>query len=215
MLIITIIKWAFVIASVLLSIWLFKSEQEKIREIRKRGVSKSIIADYQEQAKKWAQLIMFIFLAFLIWMLSYDFVVTDVSSENQQLSQKLEKVSLDYASLEDNRERLMKAQNKQTDFSANITSHYTRVFTNYYLMRQCELAGEDDVFIINSAMMREIALNGLGIDLRKNIITAAKNEYKTNYNDTSCDDLHGKNNDIIRDYKSYIITTREVLKSTF
>jgi len=215
MLIITLIKWAFVIASVCLSIWLFKTEQDKIREIRKKGVSKAIVQEFQAQAKRWSQLILFIFLAFLIWMLSYDFVVEDVSTENKSLNAKLEKVSLDYASLEDNRERLLKAQKKTGDFATEISSHYTKVFTNYYLMRQCKIGAQDDVFIINSALMREMALNDLGANFRKQVISKAKNDYKTSYKNFDCDSLHGRKNDIIRDYQSYIITTREVLKSTF
>jgi hypothetical protein len=215
MLIITIIKWVFVIASLCLSFWLFKTEQEKIRQIRKKGVSLQIVQEFQGQLRRWTQLIMFIFLAFLIWMLSYDFVVEDVSTENKQLSEKLEKVSLDYASLEDNRQRLLKAQSNKTDFSSNIIGHYTRVFTNYYLMRKCKISGQDDVFIINSAMMREITLNNLNIDLRKQIIDSAKKDYKLNYKEFSCDALHGRSNEVIREYQSYIIATREVLKSTF
>jgi hypothetical protein len=215
MLVITIIKWAFVVASVVLSIWLFRSEQEEIRKLRKNGVSQAIIKEFQNQAKRWAQLILFIFSAFVIWMLTYDFVVEDVSTENQKLSKQLVKISLDYENLEDNRMRLLKAQNKRTDFAANIQSHYTKVFTNYYLMRLCTLTGEDDVFIINSAMMREIALNDLDKDLRKQIISAAKKEYRVLNTEFNCDKLHGRNNEIIRDYQSYIITTREVLKSTF
>lgn len=215
MLLITIIKWAFVVASVGLSIWIFRSEQEEIRKLRKKNVSKEIVQEFQEQARRWTQLILFIFSAFIIWMLSYDFVVEDVSTENQKLTKQLEKISLDYNNLEDNRQRLLKAQNKKSDFAANIQSHYTKVFTNYYLMRKCELIGNDDVFIINSAMMREIALNDLDKDFRKNIISSAKTDYRNLNSEFNCEDLHGRNNEIIRDYQSYIVATREVLKSTF
>ena len=82
-------------------------------------------------------------------------------------------------------------------------------------MRKCKIAGQDDVFIINSALMREVTLNDLDKDLRQNIINSAKQDYKQNYKEFSCDSLHGKNNDIIREYKNYIIATREVLSSTF
>lgn len=213
--IIAIIKWIFVVASVLLTVWMFRSEQAKIREIRKQGVSKEIVKEFQEQARKWTQLILFIFMALLIWMLSYDFVVQDVSTENKKLSQELAKVSLEYNNLEDNRQRLLIAQSKKSGFVKNIESHYTKVFTNYYLMRQCKVSHSDDVFIINSAMMRELALNNMGTDARKTIISAAKSDYKKLQEDLTCSDLHGRNNDIILDYQSYIITTREVLKSTF
>lgn len=215
MLIITVIKWAFVVTSISLSIWLFKTEQAKIRELRKKNVGKDIIREFQEQAKRWTQLVIFISMAFLIWMLSYDFVVDDVSGQNAKLSQQLEKIALDYGNLEDNRERLLKAQNKKSDFSNNIKAHYTKVFTNYYLMRKCKISEVNDVFVINSAMMREIALNDMDKDLRKTIISDAKSDYRKSYKEFSCDDLHGRNNDIIRDYQSYIIATREVLNSTF
>ena len=215
MLAITVIKWVFVFASVALTIWLLMSEQAKIREIRKKGVSKEIVREFQEHTKKWAQLVMFIFMAFLIWMLSYDFVVEDVSTQNKKLSKELEKVSLEYNNLEDNRERLLTAQSKKTDFSSAIKSHYSKVFTNYYLMRQCKIAHSDDVFIINSAMMREIALNGLDKTFRNDIIRESKVGYRTLSEEFACEDLHGRNNEIIRDYQSYIITTREVLKGTF
>lgn len=215
MLIIAIIKWSFVVASVLLSIWLFNSEQKKIRKIRNSGADKAIVREFQEQSKSWMQLVLFIFCAILVWMLSYDFVVQDVSVENKKLSQELEKISLDYASLEDNRARLLKAQNKNSDFAANVLAHYRKVFTNYYLMRQCKIAAKNDVFIINSAMMREIALNNLENNFRAEIIKAAKTDYKAAYENFDCDSLHGKQNEIIRDYQNYIIATREVLLGTF
>lgn len=215
MLTVTIIKWLFVIAAIGFTFWLFVGEQQKIQQIRRAGVSKEILDEFSKQSRNWLQLIFFIFVAIIIWMMSYDFAVEDVTVENKKIKQELQKVSSDYANLEDNRKRLLYAQSKQADFASEIQAHYINVFTNYFLMRECKIAGNDDIFIINSAMMREILLNNASNSLRKKIIDGAKTAYKKQYPNFDCGSLYGRKNEIIRDYQSYIITTREVLKSTF
>ena len=82
-------------------------------------------------------------------------------------------------------------------------------------MRRCELVGKDDIFIINSALMREIALNSMPVGLRDEIFKNAKSKYIEKYANYDCSDLRGKYSDIINSYNNYVSAVREIMSATF
>ena len=160
-------------------------------------------------------LLLLIFTSFITWMLSYDFVVEEINKRNLQLTLKLEQASKIYENLSENQKRLMSEVTNSEEYKDSIHEYYTEIMSNYYVMKKCDIAKEDDIFIINSAMMREISLNNISFSLRTEILKDAKQIFTGKYIGLDCSEIHGKHNEIIRNYQKYIISTREILRGTF
>lgn len=215
MLLVEIIKWLFVVTAIWFSIYLYRSENSKLQKLSKYISDQSVLSSIKRSARKRMSSLLIIFAAFIVWMMSYDFVVKEVSQKNHELSLELEKTSKIYENLTESQIRLITAKDPNKDFTQDIILFYTDVFTNYYVMRKCNLAGEDDIFIINTAMTREMWLNNVSLKKQEQIILKARKEFNKKFINFECNDIHGKYNDIVRNYENYIITTREILRSVY
>lgn len=215
MIYITIIKWLFIVGAIWFSFYLYSSENRKIHKLSKYVADKNVLNGLRRSSRRKMLHLLIIFTAFIVWMMSYDFIVEEVTQENANLTKKLSETSKIYENLTESQVRLIEAQNNGTDFSADIKEFYKEVFFNYYVMKKCDLTGQDDVFIINTAMTREMRLNKVSTNLSEDIISSARTEFSQSFINYDCSAIKGEHNDIIDNYSNYIVATRAVLKSTF
>ena len=214
MLTIIIFKWLFVFSMVCLSIYHYTMERNNINMLSKHVSDRKMLSELKHSARLRMGHFFLLFTALIIWIMSYDLQNEKVTKEKDVLTHELDEASKTYSNAGLGQERLIVAQPKQ-DLINDIKSYYTDLFVNYYVMRKCNMTGADDVFIINSAMIREITLNNAPISLRDKIIKDAKQTYSKKFANFGCDQMYGKYNDIIKNYQNYIITVREVLRATF
>lgn len=214
MLFIQVVKWLFIVGALWFSFHLYNSENRKLRTISKHIKDQDVMKNISSSARRRMLHLLIIFTTFIVWMISYDFLVQDVNTRNQELSEELRKTSQIYENLTDSQIRLL-ATSTKSETAQDIAEFYRSVLVNYYVMKKCNLEGQDDIFIINSAMTREMWLNNVSLNLREEIIKSAKQSFNETFSEFECSDLHGRNNEIQRNYENYIITTREVLKGIF
>ncbi len=213
---ITIFKWAFVVAAVWLSFYHYRREIKKINVISKQLEDARLIRSLKKAARSRMLHFLIFFSAFIVWVLAYDLVNEDVNRQNYELTQELEETASTYNNLFESQQRLVSANKGNVhEVIKDTKDYYTEILMNYYVMRRCELVGKDDIFIINSALMREIALNSIPVGLRDEIFKNAKSEYIEKYANYDCSDLRGKNSDIINSYNNYISAVREIMSATF
>lgn len=214
MIFVEIVKWALIIGAIWFSFYLYNSENRKLNKIKKYIIDKEVILGFRQSSQRKMLLMLLIFAAFIIWMMSYDFVVEEVRKENTNLTAELSEASKIYENLTDSQIRLLKANDNQ-EFAEDIYEFYSEVLKNFYVMKKCDLTGKDDIFIINTALTRELWLNNIPLNLREKIIKNARMQYNKNFINFNCEQIHGKYNNIINNYQNYILATREVLKATF
>lgn len=215
MIFIELVKWSLILGAMWFSFYLYSSENRKLAKLNKHIDNKELIASFRRSSQRKMFLILVMFAAFILWMMSYDFIVEEVRKENSDLTSELSEASKIYENLSESQIRLLKA-NDSSGFAEEISRFYTEVLKNYYVMKKCKLAGKDDVFIINTALTREMWLNNVPFSLREKIITNARNNYNNEgFLTYDCGEIHGRFNNIINNYQNYILATREVLKSTF
>ena len=215
MVIILILKWLFVLGAIVLSIYHYKLEKDKITLISKHISDNKIISQLRSSARTRMGHFLIFFMAFIFWIMSYDLEIETISKQRSELLQELKKSSDKQGDLS-NTQRLIYANNTAShDVINDVKDYYSGIFVNYYVMRTCNMAENDDIFIINSALMREISLNNIPVTVRDDIINDAKIQYSKKYSNFKCDQIYGNFNSIIKNYKNYIITTRETLKAIF
>ena len=214
--IIITLKWLFLAIAIWLSFFFYSRENQNISLIRKYITDKAIINQITSSARLRMGYLLFIFTIFSIWMLVYDFEVEDINKRNSELTKELSKGTGNFENLSFNRVRLIEASGDKPEeiITKDITEFYTNTVLNYFVLKKCGIAQPDDIFIINSAMLREMILNKIPLTQRDYVIKHAKQNYAIKYTDYDCDQMHGQFNSIINDYQNYIITTREILKST-
>jgi len=213
---ILVFKWIFVAAAIWLSFYHYRREIRKINILSRQLDDSMLIKSLKSSARSRMLHFLIFFSAFIVWILAYDLVNQDVTRQNTELSQELQEASVTYANLMESQQRLVSAnQGNVRDVIRDTQEYYTEILTNYYVMRKCKLAGDDDIFIINSALMRELSLNGIPASLRDQIFKSAKTEYSLKYINFDCNDLQGRFNDIIDTYQNYIIAVKEILSATF
>ena len=212
---ITIFKWAFVIAAVWLSFYHYRREIKKINIISKQLDDARLVRSLKKAARSRMLHFLIFFSAFIVWILAYDLVNEDVNRQNSELSQELQETASTYDNLISSQKRLVSAKGNGHEVVKDTKDFYTEILTNYYVMRRCELVGKDDIFIINSALMREISLNSIPAGLRDEIFKKAKAAYIDKYANYDCSDLRKKYPDIITSYNNYISAVREIMNATF
>lgn len=213
---ILVFKWVFVAAAIWLSFYHYRKEIRKINIVSKQLDDARLVRTLKSSARSRMLHFLIFFSAFIVWILAYDLVNEDVTRKNSELSQELHEASETYTNLMASQQRLVAANHGSIrEVVKDTQEYYTEILTNYYVMRKCKLAGEDDIFIINSALMREIGLNGIPVSLREQIFKSAKSNYSLKYINFNCEDLHGRFNEIIDTYQNYIIAVREILSATF
>lgn len=213
---ITIFKWAFVVAAVWLSFYHYRREIKKINIISKQLNDTRLVRSLKKAARSRMLHFLIFFSAFIVWVLAYDLVNEDVNRQNFELTQELQETTSTYNNLFESQQRLVSANTGNVhEVVKDTKEYYTEILTNYYVMRRCELVGKDDIFIINSALMREIALNSMPVGLRDEIFKNAKSKYIEKYANYDCSDLRGKYSDIISSYNNYVSAVREIMSATF
>jgi len=215
MLTIFIFKWIFVISTIIVGVYNYKLERGKLNQIAKELNNPKLLSELRGAARTRMAHFFLLFAAFIIWIMSYDIEIENVNKEKTELATELEKASAKYSDPAYNQTRLIKPQPDDQNLVDDIKSYYTDIFVNYYVMRKCNMAGTDDVFIINSAMIREIRLNGIALNIRDEIITSAKSAYIKKFSSVECKQINTDYKDIVNNYHNYIAAVREVLKATF
>jgi len=216
MLTINIVKWLFVFCAIFYAYYLYNSENSIIRLFNKHIKDNQINSELKSSARRKMLYLVLLFTAFLIWILSYDLIIEKIELKNFELTQELEKTSEKFENLSKNQQRLVAASKEPDQFVVDdVKDYYSDLFVNYYVMRKCDMTETDDMFIINSALMREIGLNNLPFELRDQVIQSAKVRYLKKFSDFKCEQIYGRYNDIIKNYQNYIVAVREVLKATF
>lgn len=214
---ITVFKWVFVAAAIWLSFYHYRREIKKINLISKQLDDARLVRSLKKSARSRMLHFLIFFSAFIVWILVYDLVNEDVNRKNYELSVELQDTANTYTNLFESQQRLVAANNKG-DLHAVVKDtrdYYTEILRNFYVMRRCNISGKDDIFIINSALMREIGLNGMPVGLRDEIFRMAKEQYSEKYADIDCKELQEKNPDMVKTYQNYISAVREILSATF
>lgn len=214
---ITIFKWLFVAAAIWLSFYHYRREIKKINVISKQLHDARLIRSLKKAARSRMLHFLIFFGAFIVWILAYDLVNEDVNRQNVELNQELAQTAKTYNNLVDSQKRLVSANTAENlhEVIHDTRDYYTEILRNHYLLRRCEMADKDDIYIINSALMREIALNNIPVGLRDEIFSNAKAQYTENYNNYGCKELKSEYPDIVNSYKNYISAVREILGATF
>jgi hypothetical protein len=213
---ILVVKWAFVFGAIWIGFYHYTSENQKISLISKSVNDPKLISGLKSSARKKMFYLIFLFTAFIGWIMSYDILIENAELKNVQLTKELDQTSKKIENLTDNQLRLVEASKQPNqEIVDDIKTYYTDIFVNYYVMRKCDMTDTDDVFIINSALVREIGLNGLSFSLREQIISDAKTHYLSKFSNFQCEQIYGRYNNIIKNYQNYIIAVREVLRATF
>lgn len=215
MLTIIIFKWIFIFSTIVLSVYHYVLEREKLNTLSKYVTDSKVISQLKASARTRMTQFFFLFAAFIIWIMSYDLEIESVNKEKTELANELQNASKTYANSNDSQKRLVQAKVPDQNLIDDTKTYYTDVFVNYYVMRKCALTSPDDAFIINSAMTREIGLNNISLSLRDQIIKDSKTAYLKKFSDIDCGQIHNKYQDIITNYRNYIATVREVLRATF
>lgn len=214
--IITVVKWVFVAAAIWLSFYHYRKEIKKINIISHKLGDSRLVRGLKDSARARMLHFLIFFSAFIIWILSYDLVNEDVKRRNFELMQELNESSQTYDNLFESQQRLVSAsKGNSREVISDTKEYYSEILTSYYAMRRCGLAGKDDIFVINSALMREIALNSIPIGLRDEIFKASKEQFIDKYSEFDCSQLNDKNSNILNSYNNYIAAVREVLSATF
>ncbi len=216
MLSIIIFKWLIVFAAIWLAFYHYRLEREKISIISKNISDPDIRRELQSNARRKMFYLVFFFTAFIAWVMSYDLVIDNVRQHNEELIRELEVTSRKFDDLSSDQQRLVEASTEpDAEVREDIKTYYTDIFVNFYIMRNCDMVETDDMFIINSALLREIGLNGMPFTLRDEVIMEAKSTYLSRFSTMQCDQIYGKHNKIMSNYRNYIATVREVLRGTF
>jgi len=215
MLTILIFKWLFILFTVVLSVYHYALERKKLNKIAKHIHDPALLSELRASASNRMAQFLLLFAAFIIWIMSYDLEIEKVNAEKTQLANELQNTSKTYANLSESQSRLTKPKTADKDELEDIKSYYTDVFVNYYVMRKCQKTGTDDIFIINSALTREIGLNNIPLNTRDDIIQNAKTAYLKKFSNVECRQINSNYKDIINNYNNYIAAVREVLRATF
>lgn len=215
MLAIFIFKWIFVITTIGVGAYHYKLELNKLNKIARAINDPKLLSELKSAARTRMIHFFLLFAAFIIWIMSYDIEIENVTREKAELANELEKVSQTYADSGANQDRLINPKATDQNIIEDIRAHYTDIFVNYYVMRNCNLAGNDDAFVINSAMIRELSLNHVPLALKDEILMDAKQTYLQEFSKLDCTQVKNTHKDIISNYNNYIATSREVLKATF
>lgn len=214
MLPILIFKWLFIFSTIALSVYHYRLERQKLNTISKYISDPKVLSGLKSSARQRMSHFFLLFAGMIVWIMSYDLEIQHVNKQKQELTLELEKASKIYGNTDESQKRLIEA-NADQNVIDDIKTYYTDVFVNYYVMRKCSLANNDDIFIINSAMAREMGLNKIDLTVRDEILKNAKSTYLKRFADIDCSQVTTKNSDITINYRNYIETVREVLKATF
>jgi hypothetical protein len=217
MLLLVIIKWLFVVAAIWLTFFHYRLEVKKINLIAKKTNDSPLIKSLKKTARSRMLHFLIFFSAFVVWVIIYDITNENVTRQNEALSTELVETTKNFDSLVKSQKRLVTAAGSGNihDLIKDTKEYYTELLTNYYVIKKCGLTGKDDIYIINSAMLREIGLNGIPISLRDDIFSNAKAVYTEKYREFSCTDLLDKYSNILDSYQNYMNAVREVLSGTF
>lgn len=217
-----IVKWVFLFSLIILSLYYYRNDLFRLSVLSRYIESPKTMYDLSSSARFRFVTQVVVCCIVIVMVLLYDKKIDSMRTEKLNSETKL---ATELETLRKNYNELNRYHSQSTSLSAgnprsaeiadDIKEFYEDAFVNFYVMRKCSLNNRDDMFVINSALLRELGLNGLPIDIRDNIIFSAKKKYRERYMAFSCDSIDSSTTKVFDSYKNYLLTLRETLSGTF